>query len=434
MANIPVTIDPKYSITTPEQSLDLEKAFDKAFGPLHEITPPESEPKEEPKDSAPPEVAEPPPDEKEPPPDEKEPAPDKKEVVADKPATDPDDEPDEELDALKLHPDSRPETVDTFRRMRGMFKQEKKASKDLREKYEAQEKEIATLKTTTRPVNDPEIQRELENLRSFHTKHQIFDDSGYQSEYEVPIRAIFDDIVNDVKSLATDPNEAAQWEAEIRASGPDRLGRDYWNQGVIDQCSDAINKERLTRKISFLLDAQERRNQFRDTIASQPDAYQKFRDQQAADYWKDFGVQAEDEAKKMVATLGDWAVPKNPALAKNATERSAFEAHNETYKKYETRFQEFLTDAATKGPRGMTRVAIAALLSEKYKNDLDAANTRLTKLQAELKTAQDELNKIAGARSRVASSNGASGPRTEATPKKKLTQSLDDAFREHFGS
>lgn len=438
---IPRTIDPKFSVTSREQALDLEKAFDKAFGPLSdsepkaasapaEAPPKEEEPKEleptepEPKEAHPEQTSTSLGSPQEPPP--------KSEGTAPTAATHPDDEPDEELDKLRLHADSRPETVQVFRQIRGMLKTEKKLAKELRERVEKNEAELTTARSTVRPVNDPEVQRELEDLRSFRTKHQVFDDSSYQQQFEQPVRTIFDDIVADVKRLAPDPTQAEEWEKQIRTAGPDRLDRNYWNEGVIQQCSDPLHKERLVRKISLLLDAQDKRNDFRQRMASEPDAYERFRNEQAADYWKGFTTEAEDEAKKLIPNLGEWASPKDVALAKNSQERTAWEAHNKLYKEYEDVFQKALTDAATQGPRGMTRVAVQAVLAERYKRENDALSQKLKKAETELRAAQDELNKIAGARSTVNKASGASSTAKSAeSPKRRLGKSLDEAFAEH---
>lgn len=441
---IPRTVDPKFSVTSREQALDLEKAFDKAFGSLGEEPKPAKEvsaetpaetPPEEPKETPEPEETQQPEQKsdsttlgsKEEPP-RKEAAPTGDSATQ----THPDDEPDEELDKLRLHPDSRPETVTVFRQIRGMLKTERKLAKELRERVEKSEAELTTARSTVRPVNDPTVQKELEDLRSFRTKHQVFDDSGYQQQYEQPVRTLFDDIVADVKKLAPDQAQADEWEKQIRAAGPDRLDRNYWNEGVIQQCGDPINKERLVRKISLLLEAQDKRNDFRQKMATEPDAFERFRNEQASDYWKGFTTEAEDEAKKIIPTLGEWASPKDVALAKTAQERTSWEAHNKVYKEFEEVFQKALTDAATQGPRGMTRVAVQAVLAEKYKRDNDTLAARNKKLEAELKIAQDELNKIAGVRSTVNKSSGASSTAKSADkPKPKLGQSVEDAFAQH---
>ena len=425
------TIDTNMSVTTPEDRTNLDAAFDKAFGPLTEIEEEAPKPKEEEEPPKPIEEEPPKPTEEEPPkPKEEEPPKPKEE----EPPKHPDDEEDEELDKLRLHPDSHPHTVEAFRNARGAAKQAKKNAKELRERLETQERELSQLKTTVRPVSDPTVQQELDNLRNFQKKFQVFDDGVYHEKYEQPVHALFDDIVNDVVAFSPDKEKAEEWAKQIRAVGPDRLDQNYWSEGVINQCPDPLNKERLIKKISGLLDVKGQRDAFREKMANEPNAYQEFRTQQAADYWKDFATEAEDEAKKVIAGMGEWASPKDIALAKSAAERAAFEAHNAVYKTYEDKFKNILTDVATKGPRGQARVALMAVEGEKAKEDLKSANTRISKLQAELKDAREQLDKIAGARARV---NASSGSRSGAAPepkKSKLGQSVEDAFKESFGS
>lgn len=444
---IPRTVDPNYTITTRDQALDLEKAFDKAFGPLSDRPEPKTEPEPEIKPAEPPagegraQESEPP---KEIEPKEAHPEHTTDTVLGSQEpsqpdgtaptTTHPDDEPDAELDQLRLHPDSRPETVTVFKQIRGMLKTERKLAKELRERVEKSEKEATSLRGAARPVSDPEVQKELEDLRSFRTKHQIFDDTGYQQAYEAPVRTLFDDLINDIATLAPDQAKGQEWANTIKAAGPDRLDRSYWNEGVLQQCTDPLHRDRLTRKISVLLDAQDKRNHFRDQMASQPDAFDQFRQQQAADYWQGFSTEAEDEAKKIIPTLGEWAAPKDIALAKTTQERSAWETHNKAYKEFEDIFQKALTDAATQGPRGMTRIAVQAVLAEKYKRDNETLSSQLKKAQAELKDARDELNKIAGVRSKATQGSGASAAAKSAEkPKGRLGQSVEDAFAQHFG-
>jgi|SRR5215469_241062 len=430
-STIPVTRDPNYQVTTREQALDLEKAFETAFGdnaepPKEEPkAPPEPEPKETPlvETPEPKEPAEPPPA-----------APKlSPETPPAEPLAHPDDEPDEELDQIRIGADARPETIEVVRTLRGMVKTDKKQIKELQRRLETQDGELSTLRTSVRPVADPTVQAELTELRTFKQQHQIFDDTGYHAEFEQPVRQIFDEIIKDVVNLSVDKDQAAEWEKQMRSAGPDRLDRTYWNEGVINQCGDPLHRERLIRKVLSLMDAQEKRNEFRTKVAAQPDGYQQYRDQQAKNYWGQFTTEATDEAIKLAPTLGEWASPKDVTLAKSATERAAFEAHNKEYKEWEDLFQKVLTEVATQGPRGMTRVALSAVAGERFRRERDAANAKITKLQAELKTAQDELNKIAGARSRVSTVSSGTSTRTE-TPRTKLGQSVADAFKEHFGS
>lgn len=447
--SIPRTVDTNMTVTTAEQRLQLDKAFDEAFGALGEEppppakeTPPPAETKTpEPETKTPPAETKPPPTETKP----AEPAPGAKPVETkpaekpvevkplETPATHPDDEPDPELDALRLHPDSRPETIEQFRHLRGLVKTGNKAAKELREKVQAQEQELQASRSQLRPVNDPAVQKELETLRNFHTQHRIFDDSSFQSQYELPVRSLFDDIIKDVKSMASNKEAADQWEKEIRAAGPDKLDRGYWSQGVISQCEDPLQRDRLTRKISTLLEAQDKRNEFRTQMINEPNAYDQWQQAQVANYWKQFGDEAADEVKKMLPDMGEWAVERDLALAKTAQERTAWEAHNKTYKEYENLFQQLLTDAATQGPRGMTRVAARATMSEHYKRELASTQTQLEKVKAELQAAQDELNKIANARSKVNASSGTSTGAKD-TGRRRAGQSVDEAFREHFGN
>lgn len=447
--SIPRTVDPNFAITTAEQSLALDKAFDDAFGSLGDAPPPPAKTEPPPSETKVPETetktpqtepkvpqTEPKVPETETKPIETttEPKPVEVKPVEAAPTVHPDDEPDPELDAIRLHPDSRPETVEQFRHLRGLVKTSNKVTKELREKVQTQEKELATSRSQVRPVNDPTVQKELEDLRAFHQQHRIFDDSTFQAQYELPVRSSFDDIIKDVKSMANDQAAADQWEKEMRAAGPDKIERGYWSEGVLNQCQDPLMKDRLTRKISALLEAQDKRNEFRTKMVNEPNAYDQWQAQQVAGYWKQFGDEAADEVKKLQPQMGDWAIEKDLALAKTAEERTAWESHNKTFKEYEGLFQQLLTDAATQGPRGMTRVAAQATLAEHYKRELASNQTQIEKLKSELKAAQEELNKIANVRSRVnnASSGTASG--AKETPKRRASQSLDDAFREHFGN
>jgi hypothetical protein len=408
----------------------LEKAFDETFGPISE---PAVETSSEPKPALEPEsVLEKPGTEEETPAEEstapeqatKEPT---ETVTETKEPLHPDDEADPEVDRFKLHPSSSPETLATFRELRGALKTQRKEALALRERIQKQE-------TGARPVSDPEVQKEIEELRTFRQRHQIFDDTTYQTRYENPVHEKFAEIINDIKAISNDPNAAQEWENQMRSVGPDRVGKAYWNEGVISQIADPLDRDRLVRKVSTLMELQEKRNQFRQQVAEQPDAYQKFQHQQAADYWQNFGNEAQDEMSKVTPTLGEWAAPKDLKTAKNATEKAAFEAHNATYAQYEELFKKYIEDAATQGPRGMARVSAMAVQGEKRRRDLEAANKKIAKLQAERDKAQEELNKIAGARSRVSQPSTAGSNGQPAPPqKRKAGQSVDDAFKNFFG-
>jgi hypothetical protein len=445
MPPIKTTVDPKLTMTSAEQAMALDKAFDDTFGPLG--TPDaKPEPKPEPKPAAPrsePASASGEDSDLEEHPEEEVPLREEEgtetsegddEAVVSEPADraaaggHPDDEPDEEIDKFKLHPETRPESLNVFRELRGMLKAERKKARELSERIQKAES------AGPRPVNDPAVQREIEELRQFRQKHAIFDDSTYQSVYENPVHEQFNQIISDIKSLSNDPAAAEDWEKHMRSAGPDRLNKAYWNEGVISQIADPLDRDRLVRKVSTLMELQQRRDAFRKQAAEQPDAYEKFRHEQAAQYWANFGKEAEDEVKKMTPVLGEWAAPKDLKAAKNATEKAAIEAHNAAYKHYEQLFERYIREAATEGPRGMARISALAVQSEKRAKDLESANKRIAKLKAERDQAREELNKISGARSRVsqpstAGTNGAPAPQG----KRKASQSVDSAFTDFFG-
>lgn len=438
---IPKTVDPKFTMTNAEQALKLEKAFDETFGPLNtndqrpapeqrsEPTPASTEdsgtqehPAEEvrPSEEAGQETGETPSETGLP----AEPAP---AVPA---AGHPDDEPDEEVDQFKLHPETRPESQNVFREIKGKWKTDRKKIRELTEQIQKSESE-----KLPRAVSDPVVQHELEDLRTFKQRHQIFDDTTYQLQYENPVHQKYDEIINDIKHISDDPEAALTWEKEMRSLGPDRITEQYWNKDVIGLMSNPLNQARLTRKISELLELQDKRNAFRKQMTEEPDAYVKFQHETAARYWDEFGKAAEDEMKKVTPNLGEWAAPKDLKLAKNATEKSAFEAHNAQYQKYEQMFREYISDAATQGPRGMARVSAMAVYAEKRRQDYEVLQKKYAKLEAENAKYKEELNKIAGARSRISQPSTA-GPNGQPPPsaKRKASQSVDQAFNDFFGS
>lgn len=437
MADLPPiakTVDPKLTMTNAEQALRLEEAFDKTFGPLSsDDTKPEPEQRPESKptpaadsdhEKHPPEAvetgAESAAQDLEAPPVEAAPEPEL-------PPTHPDDEADEEVDKFQLHPETRPEQLNQFREMRGKWKTDRKKVRELTEQIQKSQ--------VPRSVSDPTVQKELDDLRTFKKRHEIFDDTTYQVQFENPVHQVYDDIINDVKRLSGDPEAAASWEKDMRSAGPDRVGKEYWNDGLLDQIGNPLDKDRLVRKISTLLELQDKRNAFRTQMAEQPDAYAKFQHETAARYWDEFAKEAEDEMKKVTPALGEWSVPKDLALAKNATEKSAFEAHNAQYQKYEQMFREYISDAATQGPRGMARISAMAVYGEKRRQDLEVATKKIAKLEAELAKHKEELNKIAGARSRVSqpSTAGQNG-QPQSQVKRKAGESVDQAFKNFFGS
>jgi hypothetical protein len=445
-SSIPVSVDQKFQVTRADDKLAMDKAFDDVFGPLDDRKPPEPPPKEPALEAKALET------DRQPPKPEPETLPgtepaDRKIVPELEPTTvaedkksasakHPDDDEDEELDKYQLHPAARPDIVDNFREVRGKAKAYKKQLSDIQAKLKSQETELGQLKTTVRPVSDPTVQKEIEELRSFRQRHQIWDDSTFQNQFEAPVRKQFDEIIADIKGLSPDKGQADAWEAEVRKYGPERLDKKYWNEGVIQQLADPLDRDRVVRKISTLLDLQNRRNTFAAEVAQQPDKYQQFQHEQAANYWKNFSVEAEDEANKIVPTLGEWALEKDVSQAKSQSERAAIEAHNKAYADRVEKFKAYITDAATQGPRGMTRVAIAALEGQKYKADYETAQKQMAKLQAQLAAANEELNKIASARSRPAqasgAANGAKAPDSSGGTK-KAGQSLTSAFDDFFG-
>jgi hypothetical protein len=440
MPSIPVTVDPKLAITSAEQKMALDKAFDDAFGTLDDKRKePEPAPQKEHEPEAAAAVSG-----SELPAAEPKPAaeqgalPDTKaapETLPATTATHPDDEPDEEVDKYKVHADTKPEIVATFRELRGHLKLSRKQQNELRQRLQKQEAELQGRQGQMLPVNDPTVQKELEELRGFRQRNAFLDDSTYHTNYEQPVRTKFDEIINEVKRLSPDPQRAADWEQQMRSAGPDNVGRQYWNEGLISQVEDPIDRDRMTRKVSELIDAQERRLAFRQKMSNDGDAYAKYQTEVASKYWDDFSREAADEARKLQPDLGEWANPKDLSLAKNSAEKAAFEAHNKAYKEFEDLFKGYLTDVSSQGPRGMTRVALRAVAGEQRKQALEAANKKISKLQGELEAARTELNKIAGARSRVAQpSTGARPNGEQPPPKRKASQSVDSAFRDFFGA
>jgi hypothetical protein len=328
-----------------------------------------------------------------------------KSIVEDRPAKEP---PEIDIEKLELEPgEFKPsqEHVAQFKKIKDFWIADKKRAEELRKEVDKLSAELTDAKNN---AWTPETKADYEHASQIRRQFDYITDPEFQKKYQEPVRNQFDKILNQAIDFLADRNAAIRWVNEdIKAKnyGPDSLNRDWWFNSVVAHVPNPENRRTLGNSVDKLLDLQKERDAeiYRNTndkssydnFISQRDALTNERTQQE--------IMAEIEVQK--PRFADF-LPVDVSKSKTSDERAAMEAHNERFNKLNSAFMDQIKDLAQNGPRAWVRAAATKSQTMIMNDQIINLEKEVKELKSERDKYKTELEKITGARRRLAQSSG----------------------------
>lgn len=351
-------------------------------------------------DSAPPAVEEPPAAPAEAPPPEKPP----KQAPPEPPKEAAPAEP-VDIDKLELTGTytPRPEHAEQFKRIKDLWKADQRRAQEAANRLQAIENELTEARKNSWT---PEARADYENAAEIRRRFDFMSDPEFLQKFHTPVRTQFDKVLDEAVQYLPDRAAALTWAQHIKQNyGPDQVNREWWNHSVAAKVPSELDRTTLLNSISKLLDMQNERNTEIQRRTSDKSAFDNWQQERAN------GIAARVQSELM-SEIGEQekrikeVLPVDIAQAKTTEERVAMEAHNERFTKLNDFFVNQVKDLSKNGPRAWVRVAIEATRSQIMNEQIVNLEKEVKDLKGERDRYKTELEKITGARRRLAQTTG----------------------------
>jgi hypothetical protein len=327
-----------------------------------------------------------------------------------------------DIDKMELPPHTRPEHVEQFKKIKDLWKADQRRAEETSKRAQALEQELAEARKN---AWTPETRADYEHAASIRRRFDFMSDPDFLQRFQTPVQTQFDKALSEAVKVLPNRQAAAEWANKIKADGygPDSVNRDWWMNDVVAKVPDELGRTALINQVSKLLDLQSERDS---------EIHRRTNDRSQFDNWmveknqttqtrvnEEIMTEIREQEKRIQEVF-----PVDVTKAKTADERAAMEAHNERFEGLNKFFIKTLQDCTKNGPRGWVRTAIEATRTQ----IMDKQIVNLEKENKELKTERDrlqkDLEKVTGARRRIAHSSGA--PSTSSAQSKQNGMSIKD--------
>lgn len=318
---------------------------------------------------------------------------------------------DEDIDALQVIPNQRPEVYEQFKNVKDKWKADRAALRAEKERAKAVQAQLAQAQANQLT---PELQADYEHAVGVRRRFDFATDPEFIQKFHTPVYQKYQEILEDAVMMLPDPQAARQWADYMKGHHkPEELDRNWWMNSVIAKLPNELDRTQLMGEIAELQKLQKDRSaemQRRTGDKSSFDAWVNERTQETAQrvqsaIMEEIGVQ-----EKRIADY----LPRDLAAAKTKEERAAIEAHNERFTKLNQFFVEQVRDLSSNGPKAWVRVAIEATRSHIMNEQITNLEKELRDAQAERDQLKSELGKISGARRKISQTTGT--PPASSTP------------------
>jgi len=317
---------------------------------------------------------------------------------------------DDEIDAITLIPGQRPEIYDQFKSVKDKWKADRALLRTQEERHKAIEAQLAEAR-----VNQltPELKADYEHAAGIRRRVDFFSDPEFQNKFQVPLIKQYHDILDEAGSMLDDPREGARWAAEVKANWqtPDTLGdtmekqRQWWSYSVIAKIPDPMNQQQIIAQVNKLYGMQKDRNAELYKHTSDQGSYDNLIKERKAntDKWTQDEIVAESKVQE--ARFKEY-LPRDVSSAKTKEERAAIEEHNDRFQKLNQIFINTLQDQLTNGPKAWVRAAVETARTQLALSENAQLAERNKYLEGEVARLQTDLDKIMGARRKLAQTSG----------------------------
>jgi hypothetical protein len=348
-----------------------------------------------------------------------EPIPVKPETVPVKPEaerkTKPKEFTDEEIDKLELR-NARPELIEHVKQLKESWKADRARAKLEADRVRqlAAELEQARANSWT-----PEQKADYEHASQIRRRFDFVSDPEFIQKFHAPIQQQYEALLEEAVEALPDKNAARAWADYIKANyPPERLNRAWWLNDVTAKVPNEIERQSLLNGVGKLLNLQKER----DT-----EVMRRTADKSSFDSWINEKVQTTSKRvqEEIMDEIGiqerriQEVLPRNVDQAKTQEERRAIERHNERFERLNKYFKDTVQDLSLHGPRAWVRASVEATRSLILAEQLEAANEELESAQTERDRYKAELDKITGARRKLAASSATSPAAAAAAAKTK---------------
>jgi hypothetical protein len=293
----------------------------------------------------------------------------------------------------------RPEHVEQFKRIKDLWKADQRRANEAAQKAQAMEQELAQARQNSWT---PETRADYEHAVQIRRRFDFMSDPDFQQKFHAPVRTQFERILDDAVNVLPDRAAAQQWAQHIKQNyGPDAVNRDWWLNDVVAKVPNELDRTTLLNSVSKLLELQKDRDS---------EITRRTNDKSSFDNWMNEKVNLTKERvqSEIMAEIGEQekriseVMPVDVAQAKTAEERAAMEAHNARFQKLNNFFVSQVKDLSEHGPRAWVRVAVEATRSQIMNEQIVNLEKENKELKAERDQYKNDLEKITGARRKLA--------------------------------
>ena len=316
-----------------------------------------------------------------------------------------------ELSAGEFKPSQ--EHVEQFKKIKELWKTDRHRADEAAKKLSTIEAELAEARKN---AWTPETRADYEHASQIRRRFDFMSDPDFLKKFQEPVRKQFDKILDESINVLADRNAAIKWVNDLKRDnyGPDSVTRDWWLNSVVARVPNDLNRQALLNSVTKLLDLQQERDS---------EIYRNTNDKSAFDNWvnEKTSLTHKHVTEELMAEIGvqeqrikDF-LPVDVSKAKTVDERAAMEAHNERFKQLNDFLVSQIKDISENGPRAWVRVAMEATRSQLMNNQIINLEKEIKELIRDRDKYKSDLEKITGARRRLAQTTG-SQPSSE--PKK----------------
>jgi hypothetical protein len=293
----------------------------------------------------------------------------------------------------------RPEHAEQFKKIKELWKTDQRRANEALQKAQAMEQELAQARQNSWT---PETRADYENAVQIRRRFDFMSDPEFLKQFHTPVRSQFERILDDAVNVLPDRAAAQQWAQHIKANfGPDAVNRDWWLNSVVAKVPNELDRTTLLNSVSKLLDLQKDRDS---------EITRRTNDKASFDNWINEKSQrtAQQVESEIMAEIGEQekrisqVMPVDVSQAKTSEERAAMEAHNARFQKLNDFFVSQVKDISQHGPRAWVRVAVEATRSQIMNEQIINLEKENKELKAERDQYKTDLEKITGARRKLA--------------------------------
>lgn len=297
----------------------------------------------------------------------------------------------------------RPEHEAQFKKVKELWKLDQRRAEEAAKALQAAQNELAEARKN---AWTPETKADYEHAAEIRRRFDFMSDPEFQQKFHSPVRNQFERILDEAVQVLPDRQAAQNWAQHIKQNyGPDAVNREWWLNSVVAKVPNELDRTTLLNSVSKLLDLQKDRDSEITRRTNDKSAYDNWQQERAK--LTETRIQSElmEEIGKQEVRIKD-VLPVDVSQAKTVDERAAMEAHNERFKNLNNFFTSQVQDIAKNGPRAWVRVAVEATRSMIMNEQIINLEKDLKDAKADRDRYKAELEKITGARRKLAQTTG----------------------------